>query len=184
MEENEKKWLWLWGSWHFFFFSMQTLKKGGGQQDGQKEKEEIHSLQEQLAALKEITVGGAVITQTVITSLLVMAANLYLWLHTELVNFSLPRWSEAQLFTCTEQMWCFISPYDGNFHFHPQLSACVCWSCADISSRDNISLWCLLVLLCLPVKERGDEHTKGQMPKKEAPKVEKESQKADKGIQA
>uniref|UniRef100_A0A3P8SSM1 Centrosomal protein of 104 kDa n=1 Tax=Amphiprion percula TaxID=161767 RepID=A0A3P8SSM1_AMPPE len=35
--------------------------KGGGQQDGQKEKEEIHSLQEQLAALKEITVGGAVI---------------------------------------------------------------------------------------------------------------------------
>ncbi|KAK5863247.1 hypothetical protein PBY51_000293 [Eleginops maclovinus] len=33
----------------------QTLKKGGGQQDGQKEKEEIHSLQEQLAALKEIT---------------------------------------------------------------------------------------------------------------------------------
>ncbi|KAF3860141.1 hypothetical protein F7725_000396 [Dissostichus mawsoni] len=32
-----------------------TLKKGGGQQDGQKEKEEIHSLQEQLAALKEIT---------------------------------------------------------------------------------------------------------------------------------
>lgn len=39
----------------------QTLKKGGGQQDGQKEKEEIHSLQEQLAALKEITVGGAVI---------------------------------------------------------------------------------------------------------------------------
>ncbi|XP_041655412.1 centrosomal protein of 104 kDa isoform X2 [Cheilinus undulatus] len=36
----------------------QTLKKGGGQQDGQKEKEEIHSLQEQLAALKEITEGG------------------------------------------------------------------------------------------------------------------------------
>ncbi|XP_036961198.1 centrosomal protein of 104 kDa isoform X2 [Acanthopagrus latus] len=63
----------------------QTLKKGGGQQDGQKEKEEIHSLQEQLAALKEIT-------------------------------------------------------------------------------------------------ERGDEHTKGQMPKKEAPKVEKESQKADKAV--
>ncbi len=38
----------------------QTLKKGGGVQEGQKEKEEIHSLQEQLAALKEITVGGAV----------------------------------------------------------------------------------------------------------------------------
>ncbi|XP_070696146.1 centrosomal protein of 104 kDa [Pempheris klunzingeri] len=35
-----------------------TLKKGGGQQDGQKEKEEIHSLQEQLAALKEITERG------------------------------------------------------------------------------------------------------------------------------
>ncbi|KAM7404394.1 hypothetical protein PAMP_011740 [Pampus punctatissimus] len=33
----------------------QTLKKGGGQQDGQREKEEIHALQEQLAALKEIT---------------------------------------------------------------------------------------------------------------------------------
>ncbi|XP_053281301.1 centrosomal protein of 104 kDa isoform X1 [Pleuronectes platessa] len=33
----------------------QTLKKGGGQQEGQKEKEEIHTLQEQLAALKEIT---------------------------------------------------------------------------------------------------------------------------------
>lgn len=33
----------------------QTLKKSGGQQAGQKEKEEIHSLQEQLAALKEIT---------------------------------------------------------------------------------------------------------------------------------
>ncbi|XP_030280271.1 centrosomal protein of 104 kDa isoform X1 [Sparus aurata] len=63
----------------------QTLRKGGGQQDGQKEKEEIHSLQEQLAALKEIT-------------------------------------------------------------------------------------------------ERGDEQTKGQTPKKEAPKVEKESQKADKAV--
>nr|XP_033485314.1 centrosomal protein of 104 kDa isoform X2 [Epinephelus lanceolatus] len=37
---------------------MTTLKKGGGQQDGQKEKEEIHSLQEQLAALKEITERG------------------------------------------------------------------------------------------------------------------------------
>ncbi|XP_078110642.1 centrosomal protein of 104 kDa isoform X2 [Sander vitreus] len=36
----------------------QTLKKGGGQPDGQKEKEEIHSLQEQLAALKEITERG------------------------------------------------------------------------------------------------------------------------------
>ncbi|XP_044066906.1 centrosomal protein of 104 kDa [Siniperca chuatsi] len=36
----------------------QTLKKGDGQQDGQKEKEEIHSLQEQLAALKEITERG------------------------------------------------------------------------------------------------------------------------------
>ncbi|XP_040922106.1 centrosomal protein of 104 kDa isoform X2 [Toxotes jaculatrix] len=33
----------------------QTLKKGSGQQEGQREKEEIHSLQEQLAALKEIT---------------------------------------------------------------------------------------------------------------------------------
>ncbi|XP_058498819.1 centrosomal protein of 104 kDa isoform X1 [Solea solea] len=34
----------------------QTTKKGGGQQhQGQKEKEKIHSLQEQLAALKEIT---------------------------------------------------------------------------------------------------------------------------------
>uniref|UniRef100_A0A4W6G9A7 Centrosomal protein of 104 kDa n=1 Tax=Lates calcarifer TaxID=8187 RepID=A0A4W6G9A7_LATCA len=32
-----------------------------GEQEGQREKEEIHSLQEQLAALKEITVGGAVI---------------------------------------------------------------------------------------------------------------------------
>uniref|UniRef100_A0A8D3AAV4 Centrosomal protein of 104 kDa n=1 Tax=Scophthalmus maximus TaxID=52904 RepID=A0A8D3AAV4_SCOMX len=38
-----------------------TLNTGGGQQEGQKEKEEIHSLQEQLAALKEITVGGVVI---------------------------------------------------------------------------------------------------------------------------
>ncbi|XP_062283422.1 centrosomal protein of 104 kDa [Scomber scombrus] len=36
----------------------QTLKKGGGQQDGQKEKEDIHALQEQLAALKEITERG------------------------------------------------------------------------------------------------------------------------------
>ncbi|XP_070824832.1 centrosomal protein of 104 kDa [Chaetodon trifascialis] len=36
----------------------QTLKKGVGRQDGQKEKEEIHSLQEQLAALKEITERG------------------------------------------------------------------------------------------------------------------------------
>ncbi|CAN9515724.1 unnamed protein product [Ophioblennius macclurei] len=33
----------------------QAVKKSRGQQDGQKEKEEIHSLQEQLAALKEIT---------------------------------------------------------------------------------------------------------------------------------
>lgn len=46
----------------------QTLKRGGGPQDGQKEKEEIHSLQEQLAALKEITVGGAVIRMHDITS--------------------------------------------------------------------------------------------------------------------
>nr|XP_046252684.1 centrosomal protein of 104 kDa isoform X2 [Scatophagus argus] len=37
----------------------QTLKKGGGQQEGQKEKDEIHSLQEQLAALKEITESGS-----------------------------------------------------------------------------------------------------------------------------
>ncbi|XP_035500874.2 centrosomal protein of 104 kDa isoform X1 [Scophthalmus maximus] len=36
----------------------QTLNTGGGQQEGQKEKEEIHSLQEQLAALKEITERG------------------------------------------------------------------------------------------------------------------------------
>uniref|UniRef100_UPI0037E97901 centrosomal protein of 104 kDa n=1 Tax=Semicossyphus pulcher TaxID=241346 RepID=UPI0037E97901 len=36
----------------------QTFKKGGGQLDGQKEKAEIHSLQEQLAALKEITERG------------------------------------------------------------------------------------------------------------------------------
>ncbi|XP_040009939.1 centrosomal protein of 104 kDa [Xiphias gladius] len=36
----------------------QTWKKGSGQQEGQKEKEEIHSLQEQLAALKEITERG------------------------------------------------------------------------------------------------------------------------------
>ncbi|XP_030589326.1 centrosomal protein of 104 kDa isoform X2 [Archocentrus centrarchus] len=36
----------------------QTLKKGNGQQDGQKEKEEIDSLQEQLAVLKEITERG------------------------------------------------------------------------------------------------------------------------------
>ncbi|GAA6223456.1 centrosomal protein of 104 kDa [Lates japonicus] len=36
----------------------QTLKKGGGEQEGQREKEEIHSLQEQLAALKEITERG------------------------------------------------------------------------------------------------------------------------------
>uniref|UniRef100_A0A668AZ19 Centrosomal protein of 104 kDa n=1 Tax=Myripristis murdjan TaxID=586833 RepID=A0A668AZ19_9TELE len=38
----------------------QTQKKRDGQQDGQQEKEEIRSLQEQLAALKEISVGGAV----------------------------------------------------------------------------------------------------------------------------
>ncbi|XP_056240342.1 centrosomal protein of 104 kDa isoform X1 [Seriola aureovittata] len=37
----------------------QATKKGGGQQEGQKEKEEIHSLQEQLAALKEITERGS-----------------------------------------------------------------------------------------------------------------------------
>ncbi|XP_047457260.1 centrosomal protein of 104 kDa isoform X2 [Mugil cephalus] len=36
----------------------QTLKKGSGQQDGQKEKEEIQSLQEQLAALKETSERG------------------------------------------------------------------------------------------------------------------------------
>nr|XP_057940927.1 centrosomal protein of 104 kDa isoform X2 [Doryrhamphus excisus] len=33
----------------------QSMKKGGGPLDGQKEKEEIHTLQEQLAALKEMT---------------------------------------------------------------------------------------------------------------------------------
>jgi len=38
-------------------FLSQILAQGGGQ----KEKEEIHSLQEQLAALKEIPVGGVVI---------------------------------------------------------------------------------------------------------------------------
>uniref|UniRef100_A0A3Q3J7E3 Centrosomal protein of 104 kDa n=1 Tax=Monopterus albus TaxID=43700 RepID=A0A3Q3J7E3_MONAL len=36
----------------------QTLKKGVHQQEGQKEKDEIHSLQEQLAALREITERG------------------------------------------------------------------------------------------------------------------------------
>ncbi|XP_037334389.2 centrosomal protein of 104 kDa isoform X1 [Pungitius pungitius] len=36
----------------------QILNKGGGQQEGKKEKEEIHSLQEQLAALKEMTERG------------------------------------------------------------------------------------------------------------------------------
>ncbi|XP_069550174.1 centrosomal protein of 104 kDa [Brachyistius frenatus] len=36
----------------------QTLRKDGVQLEGQKEKEEIHSLQEQLAALKEITERG------------------------------------------------------------------------------------------------------------------------------
>ncbi|KAM8863694.1 centrosomal protein of 104 kDa isoform 2-T2 [Spinachia spinachia] len=36
----------------------QILNNGDGQQDGQKEKEEIRSLQEQLAALKEITERG------------------------------------------------------------------------------------------------------------------------------
>uniref|UniRef100_A0A668AL28 Centrosomal protein of 104 kDa n=1 Tax=Myripristis murdjan TaxID=586833 RepID=A0A668AL28_9TELE len=39
---------------------VETQKKRDGQQDGQQEKEEIRSLQEQLAALKEISVGGAV----------------------------------------------------------------------------------------------------------------------------
>jgi hypothetical protein len=38
----------------------QKSKKGGAQQE--EKKEEIRSLQEQLAALKEISVGGAVIT--------------------------------------------------------------------------------------------------------------------------
>lgn len=42
------------------FILFQTSKKGGTQQEG--EKEEIRSLQEQLAALNEISVGGAVIT--------------------------------------------------------------------------------------------------------------------------
>uniref|UniRef100_A0A8C7UPH6 Centrosomal protein of 104 kDa n=1 Tax=Oncorhynchus mykiss TaxID=8022 RepID=A0A8C7UPH6_ONCMY len=37
-------------------------QKGGVQQEGEKEKEEIRSLREQLAALNEISVGGAVIT--------------------------------------------------------------------------------------------------------------------------
>lgn len=39
----------------------QPLKKGGGQLDVHKEMEEIQSLQEQLAALTEITVGGTLI---------------------------------------------------------------------------------------------------------------------------
>lgn len=39
----------------------QSLKKGGDLQERLKEKEEIHYLQKQLAALKDITVGGAVI---------------------------------------------------------------------------------------------------------------------------
>lgn len=34
------------------------------------------------------------------------------------------------------------------------------------------------------MKERGNEHTKGQMPKKEAPKIDKEFQKAGKGTHA
>ncbi|KAM4609915.1 centrosomal protein of 104 kDa [Polymixia lowei] len=39
-------------------FETLTLKKGGGVQDGEKEKEEIRSLQQQLAALKEISEKG------------------------------------------------------------------------------------------------------------------------------
>lgn len=62
----------------------QTLKKGGGQQEMQKEKE-IHSLQEQLAALKEITVGGAVINCNHMISC--NAFKLYLWLRTDLEDF-------------------------------------------------------------------------------------------------
>jgi hypothetical protein len=42
------------------FILFQKSKKGGAQQE--EKKEEIRSLQEQLAALKEISVGGAVIT--------------------------------------------------------------------------------------------------------------------------
>jgi len=43
-----------WGLKHFF-----AQKGDAGPGDGEKEKEEIRSLQEQLAALKEMSVGGA-----------------------------------------------------------------------------------------------------------------------------
>lgn len=84
-EKWEKKWRWEYNKLteaDVMLFFTQTLKKGGSQQDGQKEKEEIHSLQEQLAALKEITVSGAVIRLHCITSCY-LRANLYLWLHTD-----------------------------------------------------------------------------------------------------
>lgn len=41
----------------FLTLLLQKPKKGAGKEDGEKEKEEIRSLQEQLAVLKEISVG-------------------------------------------------------------------------------------------------------------------------------
>lgn len=75
----------------------QTLKKGGGLQDGQREKEEIHSLQEQLAALKEITVGGAVMRLQLHHFLKWLLICIYGATQTwEIFFFLLSRWSETQ----------------------------------------------------------------------------------------
>ncbi len=42
---------------NFLTLLLQKPKKGAEKEDGEKEKEEIRSLQEQLAVLKEISVG-------------------------------------------------------------------------------------------------------------------------------
>lgn len=83
-------------------------KKGSGQQDGQKEKDEIHSLQKQLAALKEITVGGAVIRALYIIS----CNDKFVFMIPHRSNGFLDcRWSETQLFTCTDNT-TGVSPYE------------------------------------------------------------------------
>jgi len=149
----------------------QTLRKGGSQQDGQKEME-IHSLQEQLAVLKEITVGGVVII---------------LRLH----HFSLPLLICVYDFT---QTWkslhsggqtLIYTLYPSEFQ-HLSKAICLCasllkccvwilfWTCA---------LWRLFLffLFCLCRREIT-KATKDKCPKKKITKLIKRSKKLPKQV--
>lgn len=99
--------------------------------------------------------------QTAITSLLVMVTNLYLWLHTDLVEFFLSRWSEIQFIYLKLLL---------------RLSLCdrICfWNCAyDIYSHFSACLW----------RREDMKASKDQCPRKKLPKLRNSPKKLAKQV--